>query len=107
MDMNSVNLTGRLTDAPTLRYTNDNKPVATLRIAVNGRNDRVDFIDITIWGKPAEAVAQHKNKGDQIAVSGRLTTSDWTDNTGQRHFRTLVTADEINFLAKAQPKTEA
>jgi len=43
----------------------------------------------------------------QIAVSGRLTTSDWTDNAGQRHFRTLVTADEINFLAKAQPKTEA
>ena len=27
--------------------------------------------------------------------------------TGQRHFRALVTADEVNFLAKAQPKTEA
>ena len=49
MDMNSVNLTGRLTDAPTLRYTNDNKPVAALRIAVNGRNDRVDFEHPPPW----------------------------------------------------------
>ena len=66
MDMNSVNLTGRLTDDPTLRYTADGKAVANLRVAVNGRNDRVDFIDVTVWGKPAEAVAEHKGKGDQV-----------------------------------------
>jgi single-strand DNA-binding protein len=107
MDMNSVNLTGRLTANPELRYTTDQKPVLNMRVAINGRNDRTDFIDITVWGKAAEAVAEHKNKGDQVAVSGRLTTSDWTDNDGQRHFRTNVTADEVNFLAKAQQKAEA
>ena len=67
MDMNSVNITGRLTDAPTLRYTADGKAVANLRVAVNGRNDRVDFIDVTVWGKPAEAVAEHKTKGTRSA----------------------------------------
>ena len=107
MDMNSVNLTGRLTDDPTLRYTADGKAVTNLRVAVNGRNDRVDFIDVTVWGKPAEAVAEHKGKGDQIGVTGRLTSSDWTDDGGQRHFRTGVTADEVTFLAKARPKVEA
>ena len=98
MDMNSVNLTARLTDDPTLRYTIDGKAVANMRVAVNGRNDRVDFIDVTVWGKPAEAVAEHKGKGDQIGVTGRLTSSDWTDDGGQRHFRTGVTADEVTFL---------
>ena len=107
MDMNSVNITGRLTDAPTLRYTADGKAVANLRVAVNGRNDRVDFIDVTVWGKTAEAVCEHKGKGDQIAVSGRITTSDWTDGDDKRHFRTGVTAEEVNFLARARTKAEA
>jgi hypothetical protein len=52
VDMNNVNLTGRLTDEPTLRYTNDGKAVANLRLAVNGRNDHVDFLDITVWASP-------------------------------------------------------
>jgi single-strand DNA-binding protein len=107
MDMNNVNLTGRLTDEPTLRYTNDGKAVANFRLAVNGRNDHVDFLDITVWGKPAEAVSEHKSKGDQIAVSGRITTSEWTDADNKRHFRTSVTADEVIFLAKARSKAEA
>ena len=107
MDMNSVNITGRLTDAPSLRYTTDGKAVANLRVAVNGRNDRVDFIDVTIWGKPAEAVAEHKAKGDQIGVTGRLTTSEWTDDNQQRHFRTGVTAEDVTFLAKARQKADA
>lgn len=107
MDMNSVNLTGRLVDDPTLRYTSDNKAVANVRVAINGRNERVEFIDITVWGKAAEAVAEHKGKGDQIAVTGRLTSGEWTDKEGQRHFRTSVTADEVNFLAKARQQTPA
>ena len=106
MDMNSVNLTGRLTADPELRYTNDAKAVLNMRVAINGRNDRVDYIDVTAWGKTAEAVAEHKTKGDQIAVSGRITSNDWTDDDGKRHYRTSVTAEEINFLARKQ-KVEA
>ena len=107
MDMNSVNLTGRLTADPELRYTNDAKAVLNMRVAINGRNDRVDYIDVTVWGKGAEAVGEHKSKGDQVAITGRLTTSEWTDDAGKRHFRTAVTADEVNFLARAKQKAEA
>jgi single-strand DNA-binding protein len=108
MDMNSVNLTGRLTADPQLRYTaNDAKAVVNLRVAINGRNDRADYVDVTAWGKVAEAVAEHKSKGDQVAVSGRITSSDWTDDNGERHFRTAVTADEVNFLGRAKQRGEA
>jgi hypothetical protein len=75
MDMNSVNLTGRLTDDPVLRYTTDAKAVTNFRVAVNGRNDRVDFVDITVWGKTAEAVCEHQGKGDQIAPTVRPSRS--------------------------------
>jgi single-strand DNA-binding protein len=78
-----------------------------MRVAINGRNDRVEFIDVTVWGKSAEAVAEHKGKGDQIAVTGRLTSSDRTDQDGKRQFRTAVTADEVTFLARAKTKSQA
>lgn len=107
MDMNSVNLTGRLTADPELRYTKEAKAVTNLRIAVNGRNERVDFIDVTVWGKSAEAVAEHKVKGDQIAVSGRIVTDQWEDQDGKRHYRTGVVGDEVVFLARARQKAAA
>ena len=72
MDLNTVTITGRLTANPELRYTNDGKAVTNMRVAVN---DRTDFVDVTVWGKPAEAVAERKAKGDQIGVTGRLTTA--------------------------------
>ena len=107
MDLNSVAFTGRLTAHPELRYTNDGKAVLSMRVAINGRNDRTDYIDVTVWGKHAETVAEHKTKGDQVSVAGRLTSNDWTDADGQRHFRTFVTADEDHFLARAKQKVEA
>lgn len=107
MDINSTNFTGRLTADPELRYTTGGKAVANLRVAIGGRNDHVDFVDVTAWGKLAETVAEHKAKGDQLAVSGRITSSEWTDDTGNRRYRTGVTAEAIVFLARARQNTEA
>ena len=107
MDMNSINLTGRLTANPELRYTAGDKAVCNFRMAINGRNDRVDYVDVTAWGTVAEAVAEHKSKGDQVAVTGRITSSDWTDDAGNRHFRTSITAEEINFLSRARQQAPA
>ena len=106
MDMNSVNLIGRLTADPEMRFTENSIPVANLRIAVNGRNDHVDFIDVTAWGPLAETIVEHKGRGDQIAVTGRITTSEW-EKEGTRHFRTGVTADTVTFLARVRQNAEA
>ena len=100
-----VTIVGNLTADPELRYTHDAKAVLNMRVAINGRNDRVDYIDVTVWGKGAEAVGEHKSKGDQVAITGRLTTSEWTDDAGERHFRTGVTADEVNFLDTPRLRT--
>ncbi len=106
MDMNSVNVIGRLTADPELRFTENSVPVASLRIAVNGRNDHVDFIDVTAWGVLAETVVEHKGKGDQIAVTGRITTSEW-DVDGDRRFRAGITADNIVFLARVRQPADS
>lgn len=67
-EMDSVILTGRLTDDLTLRYTSDGKAFSTVRVAVTGGNDRVDLVKGTVSGKTADSFAEYKANGDQIAV---------------------------------------
>jgi single-strand DNA-binding protein len=98
-DMNSINVTGRLTFDPELRYTQNGDPVGNLRIAINGFNDDdVVFIDVTVWGKSAESCANNLTKGRKVGVTGRLSLSNWEDNDGNKRQKLFITASNIQFL---------
>jgi single-strand DNA-binding protein len=106
--MNKVNLVGRLTKEVELRYTpNNNKAVAKFTIAVNrmfkqeGQPD-ADFLNVVVWGKPAENCGKYIGKGRLVAVSGRIETRSWNDQEGKKHFATDIVADEVHFLDKAK-----
>ena len=72
--INNVTLTGRLTRDPELRYTPNNKAVATATIAVDrSRKDengerQADFINLVFWNKQAETLANYVKKGHMIGV---------------------------------------
>ena len=97
--MNNVSLIGRLGQHPELKVTSGNHQVASFSIAVENRfKDEPDWVAVEVWGKTAEVVAEHKSKGDQVAITGRLTTKNWEDNDGNKRSRTVVTAERIDFL---------
>ena len=101
--MNQVSIIGRLTADPTLRFTAQGTAVANLRLARNERHGEKDqplFVDVTVWSKQAECCAQHKKKGDQIAVSGRLEYSEFTDNEGRKQSRLRIVAHSVEFLSR-------
>ena len=83
-------LIGRPTRDPELRFTAEGHAVATFTLAVdrpfkNGQGEReADFIDVTVWRKPAESTAQYVHKGHLIAVEGRLDIRSYTDRQGIR-----------------------
>ena len=88
-EMNSVNLIGRLTDQPTLRYSQGGAAVSNFRaIAVNGKKKQgqpvgwmnVDYFDCTLFGNQAEKLQQYLGKGKQVGISGRLKQQRWQDN---------------------------
>lgn len=102
--MNRVSLVGRLTKDPEVRYTANNQTaVAKFTIAVNrkfkqeGQPD-ADFIQIVVFGKPAENCGKYISKGRLVSVAGRIQTGSWDDQEGKRHYTTDVIADEVNFL---------
>ena len=102
--LNHIDLMGRLTRDPELRYTQSQVPVASFRIAVDrdfggrdGQERQTDFIDVVAWRATAEFVHKYFTKGSMAVVSGRLQMRDWTDRDGNKRTSAEVVADNVYF----------
>lgn len=102
--MNRSILVGRLTKDPDLRYTANGVPVATFTLAVNrpfqkeNGEKEADFINIVVWRKPAENVANFLKKGSLAGVDGRIQTRNYEGQDGKRVYITEVVAESVQFL---------
>ena len=102
--LNTVILIGRLTRDPELRYTPSGTAVCSFSLAVdrpftNQQGEReTDFIDVVVWRREAETVAQHLTKGRTAAVQGRLQIRSYETQDGQKRRVAEVVADTVRFL---------
>ena len=104
--MNKVFLIGRLSRDPELRHTNTGTAVCQINVAISrpvaqGREPETDFINVTVWNKPAENVARYLSKGRQVAIEGRIQTRSYDNNEGKRTYVTEVIASNVEFLGSA------
>ena len=101
--MNRVELIGRLTRDPELRYTGSNIATTRFTLAVNrpfqsqNGEQGTDFISVVVWRKQAENVKKYCTKGSLVAVEGRIQTGSY-EKDGQRVYTTDVVADSVQFL---------
>ncbi|MCD5390808.1 single-stranded DNA-binding protein [candidate division NPL-UPA2 bacterium] len=117
-NLNSVFLIGRLTRDPELRYAPSGSAVTNLGLAANRvfttqageRKEEACFVQVVVWGKQAETCSQYLSKGRQILVEGRLRSSSWETDSGEKRSRVEVIARRIQFLdrkpAEAPPVEE-
>ena len=111
--MNKVHLIGNLTKDPELRYTKQNIPVASYTIAINnryGEKQQTDYINISTWGKSGEFIKKYFQKGQAIAITGRLKNKNYESN-GVKHYSMEVVTEDIEFVGskkeiKIEPKEE-
>jgi single-strand DNA-binding protein len=102
-NLNKVIIGGRLTSDPEQKTTQSGIAVTSFSIAVNrkvkqGANQETDFFNVTAWRQTAEFVARYFKKGSSICIVGVLQNSSWTDQNGQKHYRTDIVADEVMFV---------
>src|SRR6185436_448323 len=106
-NFNKVILAGNLTRDPELRYTPKGMAIAKIGLAVNRnwtsesgeKKEEVTFVDVDIFGRTAENVAQYMKKGRPILIEGRLRLDQWDDKqTGQKRSRLGVVAETVQFL---------
>jgi single-strand DNA-binding protein len=110
--LNKVQLIGRLTRDPELRYTPSGSAVCGFSLAINRfgqdsngeRKEYVEFVDCVAWNtgtrKLAEHCGQYLAKGRLVYAEGRLQTRSWEDQqSGQTRYRTEVIAFDVQFLS--------
>lgn len=99
--MNQVSVIGRITKDPELRFTTSGKGVSNVSIAVDrgfGDSKGVDFFNVVVWNKAAEALVGYCKKGRKIAVSGRLQSRSWKAQDGSTRYATEIVAHSVEFL---------
>ncbi len=109
MNLNKVQIIGRLTRDPELRSTPSGQNVANFSVATsftwtdkNGqKQEKTEFHNVVAWGRQAEIIAQYFVKGQEIYVEGRLETRSWDDkDSGKKMYRTEIILEKFEFGAK-------
>ena len=90
--MNSVNLIGRLTRDPEVRYTNDQMAIANFTLAIDRppRKDgtkETDFPRVIVFGRMAENCQRFLSKGRLVGVEGKLQTDNYINKNGSTQAR--------------------
>lgn len=98
--MNTVNLIGRLVRENELRYSAQGTAVLKNTLAVNRKfkKDESDFINLLAFGKTAELMANHLNKGDLVGIEGHIQTGSY-EKDGKKVYTFEVVADNITFIS--------
>lgn len=82
--MNSINIIGRVGKDAATKTVGNNRLATSWSVAVNvgwGDNKETLWFDCTMWGERGEKVGGHIAKGDQIGVTGSLSTREHDGKT--------------------------
>lgn len=106
--MTTIQLYGRLGRDPEQRTTAAGKTMVTGSMVVDlGRDGEMpEWFSILSFGTIGEALAKHQ-KGDMVAVSGKLSKSSWTgrDGTERSGFSVLIdTVSSARTVRTGKPK---
>lgn len=101
--MNNVQLVGRLTRDPEVRYTDGGSTVARFNVAVDRRfrkegQQEADFISCVAFGKTAEFMEKWFQKGMRIGLTGHIQTGSYTNQDNQKIYTTDVCAENVEFV---------
>ncbi len=103
MNLNRAIIIGNLTQNPEVKSTPSGQTVANFTVATNRfwndqqgqRQEQTEFHNVVAWGKLADISGQYLAKGRLCMVEGRLQTRSWDDQSGNRHWKTEIIAENI------------
>jgi len=110
---NQVQLIGRLGITPELKKLDSGKTYVNLSIATNefykdkkGATQQItQWHKLSAWGRTAENICKIANKGDELAVEGKLSHRTYVNAEGETQYITEVIINEF-ILLNAKDKAE-
>ena len=106
VSLNEIMLIGNVGNDPEMRMSPNGKPVLSFNVAVSNnvstkdgeRRQETEWFTVVAWDRLAETCNQFLTKGRRVYVDGRLRSSTWEGQDGQRRFRNEVVANRVIFL---------
>lgn len=105
-DLNVTSFTGRVGNEPELKYTQGGMAILEIRFAVGGRKkvggqweDTTLWLRTTMFDKRAEGLAKILQKGERIAVTGKLEVREFDRKDGTKGTSVEVFADDVVLLS--------
>lgn len=101
MSMNNWTFSGRLGADAELRATQGGEKVLSFRVANDvgfGERKTAQWVDCSMWGQRAEALAQYLTKGVSVVVAGEVTAKLYERRDGKPDAALSVRVDKVDFL---------
>ena len=99
--MNSVNMIGNLVRDVDIKYGPTGTAIGKTAIALNERykdEERVSFVDLTVFGKTAENMNTYFRKGSKIGITGRIQQERWEAQGGEKRSKVGVIVERFSFV---------
>lgn len=105
--VNKVIIVGNLGQDPEVRYSADNKAIASISVATTDRykdkttgeqKELTEWHRVTFFNNLAEIVGEWLKKGSSVYVEGKLRTRKWVDKDGVERYTTEIVADSMQML---------
>lgn len=108
MSINIVTISGNLTRDPELRQAGSTS-VLSFGVAVNDRRRNLqsgqwenvpNFVDCTVFGSRADALAGLLHKGSKVTIDGKLRYSSWETKDGKKRSKLEVVVNELELMQR-------
>ena len=108
---NKVQLIGNLGKTPEVRNTESGKKLVRFSLATNevyhnAKGEKVketQWHNLFAWGKLADIVEKYLNKGNEVAIEGKLITRNYNDKEGNKKYITEIQVNELLLLGSKNP----
>ena len=112
--LNKMMAIGNLGRDPEVRAMPNGDKVASVSIAVterfkdrNGQQKEVtEWMNLVLYKRQAEICEQYLRKGSSIYVEGKLKTSSWDDQNGQKRYKTEIVVSNFQMLSNKGGSSE-
>lgn len=103
---NKVQLIGRLGANPEVKQVKNGTALANMSLATSevyrdNKGEKVtetQWHRVVVWGKKAETADKYLQKGDEIAVEGKLVNRSYEDKDGNKKYISEIVANDLLFI---------
>ena len=103
---NKVQLIGNLGMNPEIKTLESGKKLAKFSIATNesyknAKGEKIEdthWHNLIAWGKTADIVEKYLQKGNEVAIEGKLSNRTYEDKDGNKRYVTEIVVNELLML---------